>query len=86
VTVTVTRNTICDRVLRRQRMQLFEWHRVALTECRIDIRWLSGRGMTPTSCVIPVSSVAVMENSCDACGDGEYYFRSSSSAEEDASV
>jgi hypothetical protein len=27
-------------------------------------------------CVFPVFSVAVMEKCCDACGDGEYYFRS----------
>jgi hypothetical protein len=29
---------------------------------------------TPTLCVIPVFSVAVMEKCCDACGDGEYLF------------
>jgi hypothetical protein len=29
-----------------------------------------------TLCVFPVFSVAVMEKCCDACGDGEYYFRS----------
>jgi hypothetical protein len=32
---------------------------------------------TPTFCVFPVFSVAVMEKCCDACGDGEYYLRSS---------
>jgi hypothetical protein len=37
---------------------------------------VSGRGKTPTFCVFPVFSVAVMEKCCDACGDGEYYFRS----------
>jgi hypothetical protein len=34
-------------------------------------------GKTPTFCVFPVFSVAVMEKCCDASGDGEYYFRSS---------
>jgi hypothetical protein len=34
---------------------------------------MSGRGKTPTFCVFPVFSVAVMEKCCDACGDGEYY-------------
>jgi hypothetical protein len=33
-------------------------------------------GKTPTFCVFPVFSVAVMEKCCDACGDGEYCFRS----------
>jgi hypothetical protein len=33
-------------------------------------------GKTPTFCVFHVFSVAVMEKCCDACGDGEYYFRS----------
>jgi hypothetical protein len=31
---------------------------------------VSGRGKTPTFCVFPVFSVAVMEKCCDACGDG----------------
>jgi hypothetical protein len=31
---------------------------------------------TPTFCVFRVFSVAVMEKCCDACGDGDYYFRS----------
>jgi hypothetical protein len=34
------------------------------------IRWMSGGGKTPTFCVFPVFSVAVMEKCCDACGDG----------------
>jgi hypothetical protein len=38
--------------------------------------WVSGRGKTPTVCVFPVFSVTVMEKCCDACGDGEYFFRS----------
>jgi hypothetical protein len=49
---------------------VFEKHRLALTGSRLDIRWLSGRGKTPTFCVFPVFSVAVMEKCCDACGDG----------------
>jgi hypothetical protein len=51
-------------------------HRLPLTGSRWDIRWVSGSGKTPTFCVFPVFSVAVMEKCCDACGDGEYYFRS----------
>jgi hypothetical protein len=39
-----------------------------------------------TFCETPVSSVAVMEKCCDACGDGEYYFRSNSSATENVGV
>jgi hypothetical protein len=44
VTLAVTGNTISDRVLRRKRMPVFEWHRLTLTGCRLDLRWLSGRG------------------------------------------
>jgi hypothetical protein len=36
--------------------------------------------MTSTLCVFPVFSVAVMDKCWDACGDGEYYFRSDCSA------
>jgi hypothetical protein len=35
-----------------------------------------GRRTKPTFYGFPVFSVAVMEKCCDACGDGEYYFRS----------
>jgi hypothetical protein len=45
---------------------------VFLTGSRLDIRWLSGRGVTTTLCVLPVFSVSVMEKCCDGCGDGEY--------------
>jgi hypothetical protein len=31
---------------------------------------------TPTFCVFPLFSVAVMEKCCDACGDGIKYFQS----------
>jgi hypothetical protein len=51
-------------------------HRVPLIGNRRDIRLVSYSGKTPTFCVFPVFSVAVMEKCCDACGDGEYYFRS----------
>jgi hypothetical protein len=37
---------------------------------------VSYSGKLPTFCVFPVFSVAVMEKCCDACGVGEYYFRS----------
>jgi hypothetical protein len=37
-------------------------------------------------CVFPEFSVAVIEKCCDACGDGEYYFRSGFSASEAADV
>jgi hypothetical protein len=36
--------------------------------------------------VSPVISVAVIEKFCDACGDGENYFRSGFSALADVSV
>jgi hypothetical protein len=70
----------------RQRVPMSMKRRLPLTGSRWDIRWLSGRGMTPTLCVFPVFSVAVMEKCCDACGDGEYYFRSSCSASQGAYV
>jgi hypothetical protein len=47
-----------------------------LTGSRWDLPWLIGRGLKPTSCVLPVLGLAVMEKSCDACGEGKYYFRS----------
>jgi hypothetical protein len=86
VTLAVTGNTISGRVFRRQRVPVFQRHRLPLTGSRWDIRWLSGRGKKPTFCVFPVFSVAVMEKCCDACGDGEYYFRSGCSASEGAGV
>jgi hypothetical protein len=86
VTLAVTGNTISGRVVRRQGVPVFEEHRLPLTGSRWDIRWLSGRGKTPTLCVFPVFSVAVMEKCCDACGDGECYFRSSCSASECAGI
>jgi hypothetical protein len=57
-------------------MTVCQRHRLPLTGSRPDIRLVSYSGKTPTFCVFPVFSVAVMEKCCDACGDGEYYFRS----------
>jgi hypothetical protein len=75
VTLAVTGNTNSGRVFRRYRVTVFQWHRLPLTGSRWDIRWVSGRGMTPTFFVFPVFSVAVMEKYCDACGDEEMYLR-----------
>jgi nitrate reductase NapE component len=80
VTLAVTGNTISSRVFRRYRVTVFQRHRLPLTGSRWDIRLVSYSGKTPTFCVFPVFSVAVMEKCCDACGDGEYYFRSGFSA------
>jgi hypothetical protein len=57
-----------------------------LTASRWDIRWLIGRRTKPNFCVFPVFSVAVKEKCCDACGDGEYYFRSGFPASKGAGV
>jgi hypothetical protein len=45
-----------------------------------------GRRTKPTFCIFFVFSVAVMEKCCDACGYGEYYFRSGFSASLSAGV
>jgi hypothetical protein len=84
--VSVTGNTISGHVVWRQRMWVSPMHRLSLTGNPWDILWLSGRGNTPTSCVVPAFSAAFMEKCCDACGDGEYYFRSSCLASEGADV
>jgi hypothetical protein len=76
----VTGSTVSCRVVQRQRVPLFKKHRLPLSGSRWDMGWLSGRGKTPTLCVFPVFSVAVMEKCCDAFGDVEYYFRSGGSA------
>jgi hypothetical protein len=47
-----------------------------LTEIDEIIRWLVTVERRLTLCVFPVFGVAVMEKCCDACGEGEYYFRS----------
>jgi hypothetical protein len=70
VTLAVTVNTFSGQVCRRQRVPVLQGHRLPLTGSRWDIRWLIGRGMKPTSCVLPVLGLAVMEKSCEACDDG----------------
>jgi hypothetical protein len=76
VSPTVTKNSFFGRVFERQWVPVFERHPMPLTVSRWNIRWLIGHGKTPTFCVFPVFSVAVLEKCCDACGDEEYYFRS----------
>jgi hypothetical protein len=63
------------RVIRSQRVPVFQWHRLLFTRSRWDIWWVSGREKTPTFCVFPVFSVAVMEKCCDARGDGDCCIR-----------
>jgi hypothetical protein len=43
VTLAVTGNTISGRDFRRQRVTVFQRHRLPLTGSRWDIRWLIGR-------------------------------------------
>ena len=81
-----TVNTISGGDGRRQCVPVFDWHRLPLTGSRLDLFWVSGGGMKPTLCVFGVFSVAVVEKCCDACGDGEYYFRWGCSASEGAGV
>jgi hypothetical protein len=76
VTLVVTGNTISGRIFLFQRVPEFQRHRLLLTGSRWDIQWLIGRRTKPIFCVFPLFSVAVMERGCDACRDGEYYFRS----------
>jgi hypothetical protein len=76
VTVVVTGTTISCRVVWRRIMPVFHWLSMPSTGSRWDIRWLSGRGKTPTFCGFPVITVAFMEKCCDARGDREYYFLS----------
>jgi hypothetical protein len=40
----VRRNSISGRVVRRQRVPVFDRHRLLSTGSRWDIRWVSGRG------------------------------------------
>jgi hypothetical protein len=86
VTLAVIVDTVSGRVLRRQRIPVFEWQHLALTGCRLDIPLLSGHGKTTTPRVSAVFSVAVMEKCCDVCGHGIYYFRSGLSVSSDVSV
>jgi hypothetical protein len=80
VTLAVTGNTISGRVLSALQGDGVLEASTAGDRSRRDIRCLSYSGKTATFCVFPVFSVAVMEKCCDACGDGEYYFRSGFSA------
>jgi hypothetical protein len=59
---------------------------IAVDRSRWDIRWLIGRRTKPTFCVFSVFSEAVMEECCDACFHGDYYFRSDFLASEAAGV
>jgi hypothetical protein len=86
VTLALARTSTSGQVARLQRMSGLQEDRLALSESRCDIRWLIGRGKTPTLCVIPLFSVAAMEKCCDACGDEEYYFMSGSSASQAVSI
>jgi hypothetical protein len=87
VTVAVTRNTNSGRrCLASEDAGCLPKHRLSFNGNRWDTLWLSGRGKTPTLCVFPVFIVAFMGKCCDACGDGEYYFRSCCLASEDCGV
>jgi hypothetical protein len=79
-------NTISGRVFRRHSVRVLQRHRLLLTGCRWDIRWMIGRRTKPNFYGFPVLRVAVMEKCCDACGYGEHYFRSGFSASECAGV
>jgi hypothetical protein len=68
----VTGSTIFGRYFRRQKVPVFEGHRLPLIGRRWDIRWLIGRRTNPTFCVFSVIGAAIMEKCCDACGDGKY--------------
>ena len=54
MTLGATGNTISGRVVGRQCVTVFDWHRLPLTGCRFDIRWVSGGGKQPTLCVFRV--------------------------------
>jgi hypothetical protein len=75
VTLAVTRNTNSCRVIRRYRVTVFKWQRLPMTGSRWNIRWVSGREMTPTFFVFPLFSVTGREKCYDACGDGESHLR-----------
>jgi hypothetical protein len=86
VTLAVKGNSSSGSAVRCRRMPVFYRHRLPLTRSRKDTRWLSGRVKTPTFCVFPLLSVAVVEECCDSCGDGDYYLRSGCSASKDVSA
>jgi hypothetical protein len=76
VTLAVQGKTISDRRFRRFGVTVCHRHRRPLTEVDEIYGWLATVERRLTLCVSPVFSVAVMEKCCDACGDGEYCFRS----------
>jgi hypothetical protein len=69
-----------------QRMLVSPLHRLLLSGSPWDIRWLSGRGKTPTLCVIPIFRMVVLEKCYLARGEGGNYFRSGCLASRDASI
>jgi hypothetical protein len=62
--VAVRGNSISGRVVRRQRVPVFEGQRLPSTGSRWDIRWVSGR----ENLDFPGFSVAVMSKCFEACG------------------
>jgi hypothetical protein len=58
-------NSISGRVARRQRVPVFERHRLRSTGSRWDIRQVSSRGKRP---IFLLFSVAGKEKSLEACG------------------
>ena len=63
--------TISGRVVRCQRVSIFERHRLRSTGSRYDIQWVSSSGKLFSY----VYTVAVMGKCCEACGVGEFGFR-----------
>jgi hypothetical protein len=55
---------------------VFQRHQWLLTEIDEIFRWSVTVERRLTLCVIPIFRVAVTEKCCDACCEGEYYFRS----------
>jgi hypothetical protein len=58
-------NSNSGQVVRRQKVTVFEEHRLPSTGSRWDIRWMSGSGKTR---FFVYFSVAVMERCFEACG------------------
>jgi hypothetical protein len=86
VTLAMTGNTTSGRIFRRQRVPVFQGHRLPLTGSRWKMRWLIGSRTKPTFCIYSVFSVAVVKKCCHACDDREYFFRSGCPASEGAVV
>jgi hypothetical protein len=61
-------NSISGRVVRRQRVPVFEWHRLLSTGSRWYIRWVSGRGKT---LFVVCLALRLWKESFEACGEGE---------------